>query len=150
MKILVCISHVPDTTSKIQFTADGAALDAQGIQFVINPHDEEALKRIINFPARGIGQTTIDKLIVAANNYNKSIFEIISNLDKVDIKLNSGTRTKLDNFATMIASFQVMNQTINAFELAEHVTKVSGIIREFNNDGTPEGIARGLLYTSSK
>jgi len=112
------------------------------LRLIINPSDEEALKRIINFPARGIGQTTIDKLIVAANGYNKSIFEIIQNLDKVDIGINSGTKTKLDNFATMIASFQVMNQTINAFELAEHVTKVSGIIREFNNDGTPEGIAR--------
>jgi len=112
------------------------------LRLIINPSDEEALKRIINFPARGIGQTTIDKLIVAANGYDKSIFEIIQNLDKVDIGINSGTKTKLDNFATMIASFQVMNQTVNAFELAEHVTKASGLIREFNNDGTPEGIAR--------
>ncbi|MCB0461471.1 MAG: 3'-5' exonuclease [Flavobacteriaceae bacterium] len=112
------------------------------LRLIINPNDEEALKRIINFPARGIGQTTIDKLIVAANGYDKSIFEIIQNLDKIDIGINAGTKTKLDNFATMIASFQVMNQTANAFELAEHVTKVSGLIREFNNDGTPEGIAR--------
>jgi DNA helicase-2/ATP-dependent DNA helicase PcrA len=112
------------------------------LRLIINPNDEEALKRIINFPARGIGQTTIDKLIVEANNYNKSIFEIISNLDKVDIKLNSGTRTKLDNFATMIVSFQVMNASVNVFELAEHVTKASGLIRLFNSDGTPEGIAR--------
>ena len=112
------------------------------LRLIINPNDEEALKRIINFPARGIGQTTIEKLIVAANGYDKSIFEIIQNLDKVDIGINSGTKTKLNNFATMIASFQVMNQTVNAFELAEHVTKASGLIREFNNDGTPEGIAR--------
>jgi DNA helicase-2/ATP-dependent DNA helicase PcrA len=112
------------------------------LRLIINPSDEEALKRIINFPARGIGQTTIDKLIVAANGYDKSIFEIIQNLDKFDVSINSGTKTKLDNFATMIASFQVMNQTANAFELAEHVTKVSGLLREFNNDGTPEGIAR--------
>jgi DNA helicase-2/ATP-dependent DNA helicase PcrA len=112
------------------------------LRLIINPNDEEALKRIINFPARGIGQTTIDKLIVAANGYDKSIFEIIQNLDKVDIGINSGTKTKLDNFATMIASFQVMNQNANAFELAEHVTKASGLIREFNSDGTPEGIAR--------
>ncbi|MEZ4796143.1 MAG: 3'-5' exonuclease [Flavobacteriaceae bacterium] len=112
------------------------------LRLIINPNDEEALKRIINFPARGIGQTTIDKLVVAANGYGKSIFEIIQNLDKVDIGINAGTKTKLENFATMIASFQVMNKTANAFELAEHVTKVSGLIREFNNDGTPEGIAR--------
>ena len=112
------------------------------LRLIINPNDEEALKRIINFPARGIGQTTIDKLIVAANGYNRSIYEIIENLDKVDIGINAGTRTKLQNFATMIASFQVMNKTANAFELAEHVVKLSGLIKAFSNDGTPEGIAK--------
>ena len=112
------------------------------LRLIINPNDEEALKRIINFPARGIGQTTIDKLIVAANGYNRSIYEIIENLDKVDIGINAGTRTKLQNFAIMIASFQVMNKTANAFELAEHVVKLSGLIKAFSNDGTPEGIAK--------
>jgi DNA helicase-2/ATP-dependent DNA helicase PcrA len=112
------------------------------LRLTINPADEEALKRIINFPARGIGQTTIDKLIVAANEYKRSIFEIIKHLDKLDLRLNAGTKTKLQDFATMIESFQVMNQTANAFELAEHVTKASGLIREFNKDGTHEGIAR--------
>jgi DNA helicase-2/ATP-dependent DNA helicase PcrA len=112
------------------------------LRLIINPNDEEALKRIINFPARGIGQTTIDKLIVTANGYDKSIFEVLQNIDELDININAGTRTKLQNFVTMIESFQVMNKTANAFELAEHVTKSSGLIREFNKDGTPEGIAR--------
>ena len=112
------------------------------LRLIINPNDEEALKRIINFPARGIGQTTIDKLIVAANGYDKSIFEVLQNIDKLDVNVNAGTKTKLQNFVTMIESFQVMNKTANAFELAEHVTKASGLIREFNKDGTPEGIAR--------
>lgn len=112
------------------------------LRLIINPADEEALKRVINFPARGIGQTTIDRLVVAANGYNRSIFEVLQNLDKVDIKINSGTKGKLQDFVTMIESFQVMNQNANAFELAEHVTKASGLIREFNKDGTPEGIAR--------
>ena len=112
------------------------------LRLVINPADEEALKRVINFPARGIGQTTIDRLIVAANGYERSIFEVIQNIDKIDININSGTKTKLRNFVTMIESFQVMNQSANAFELAEHVTKVTGIIKEFNKDGTPEGIAK--------
>lgn len=112
------------------------------LRLIINPADEEALKRIVNFPSRGIGQTTIDKLVVAANGYGKSIFEILQNLDKIDIKINAGTRTKLQNFKTMIESFQVMNQKANAFELAEHVVKVTGLIKEFNKDGTPEGIAR--------
>ena len=112
------------------------------LRLVINPADEEALKRIINFPARGIGQTTIDKLIVAANGYNKTIFDVMKHIENTEVAVNSGTRAKLQDFVTMIESFQVMNQTANAFELAEHVTKVSGLIREFNKDGTPEGIAR--------
>ncbi len=112
------------------------------LRLVINPADEEALKRIINFPARGIGQTTIDSLIVAANGYDRSIFEVLQNLDKLEININSGTRTKLKNFVTMIESFQVMNQSANAFELSDHVVKVTGLIKEFNKDGTPEGIAR--------
>ncbi len=112
------------------------------LRVIINPADEEALKRIINFPARGIGQTTVDRLIVAANQYNKTIFEVLQNLSQVDININSGTRTKLQNFATMVESFQVMNSSANAFELAEHVVKVTGLIKEFNKDGTPEGIAK--------
>ncbi|MEM9679937.1 MAG: UvrD-helicase domain-containing protein, partial [Bacteroidota bacterium] len=112
------------------------------LRLIINPKDEEALKRVINFPARGIGQTTIDRLIVAANGYNRSIFEVLQNLDKIDIKINSGTRGKLQDFVTMLESFQVMNTNANAFELAEHVVKASGLMREFNKDGTPEGIAR--------
>src|SRR5690606_9001366 len=55
------------------------------LRLVINPADEEALKRIINYPARGIGQTTVDRLIVAANGYNRSIFEVLQNIDKIDI-----------------------------------------------------------------
>ena len=112
------------------------------LRLVINPKDEEALKRIINFPARGIGQTTTDKLIVAANSYNKTIFEVLQNIDKIEINLNSGTKTKLQNFIVMLESFQVINQTANAFELTEHIIKVTGIIKEFVKDGTTEGISR--------
>jgi DNA helicase-2/ATP-dependent DNA helicase PcrA len=112
------------------------------LRLVINPADEEALKRIINFPGRGIGQTTIDRLIVAANGYDKSIFDVMKHIGKLDININSGTKNKLQNFVTMIESFQVINQTANAFELADQVTKVTGIIREYNNDGTPEGVAK--------
>jgi len=112
------------------------------LRLILNPADEEALKRIINFPGRGIGQTTIDRLVVAANNYKKTIFEILKNLDAIDININNGTKNKLRDFVTLIESFQVMNQTANAFDLAEHVTKTSGLIREFSKDGTPEGITR--------
>ncbi|MEM1001311.1 MAG: UvrD-helicase domain-containing protein [Bacteroidota bacterium] len=112
------------------------------LRLIVNPNDEEALKRIINFPARGIGQTTIDKLIVASSALDLSIFEILTRLDEVNIPINSGTRTKLRDFKTMIESFQVMNDGANAQELAEHVVKTTGLIREYNKDGTPEGVAK--------
>ncbi|WP_047414780.1 ATP-dependent helicase [Cellulophaga sp. Hel_I_12] len=112
------------------------------LRLVINPKDEEALKRVINFPGRGIGQTTIDKLVVAANHYGRSIFEVIENIDKINLKINSGTKNKLVDFTTMIKSFQIMNETSDAFVLSEHVAKKTGILLEFKKDGTPEGIAR--------
>ncbi len=112
------------------------------LRLVINPADEEALKRIINFPPRGIGGTTIDKLIVAANGYNRTIFEVMKNIDKTDVKINSGTKTKLQDFVAMIESYQVLNQTADVFELADHVSRTSGLIREFKKDGTPEGVTR--------
>jgi len=112
------------------------------LRLVINPKDEEALKRVINYPARGIGQSTIDKLVVAANHYNRSIFEVMENLDKVPLNINAGTKRKLEDFVIMIKSYQVMNKTANAFELSEHVAKKSGLLLEFKKDGTPEGIAK--------
>jgi DNA helicase-2/ATP-dependent DNA helicase PcrA len=112
------------------------------LRIIINPADEEALKRIINFPPRGIGQTTIDKLIVAANGYKQSIFEVLDHINALEINVNSGTKRKLEDFVTLIKSYQVLNQTADVFELAEHVTRTSGLIREFNKDGTPEGITR--------
>ena len=112
------------------------------LRLVINPKDEEALKRVINFPARGIGSTTIDKLTVAANHYQRSIFEVMENLGKIDLKINSGTRNKLTDFVNMVKSFQIMNQSSDAFALAEHVAKKTGLLLEFKKDGTPEGIAR--------
>ncbi|MFD0836386.1 ATP-dependent helicase [Mariniflexile aquimaris] len=112
------------------------------LRLVINPADEEALKRVINFPPRGIGQTTIDKLIVSANGYKRTIFEVMKHIDKTDVKVNSGTKAKLQEFVTLIESYQVLNQTADVFELAEHVTRTSGLIREFKKDGTPEGVTR--------
>ncbi|MFT4791775.1 MAG: DNA helicase-2/ATP-dependent DNA helicase PcrA [Arcticibacterium sp.] len=112
------------------------------LRLVINPKDEEALKRVINYPARGIGQSTIDKLVVAASQFNRSIFEVMENIDKVPLNINAGTKRKLEDFVTMIKSYQVMNKTANAFELSEHVAKKSGLLLEFKKDGTPEGIAK--------
>ena len=112
------------------------------LRLVINPKDEEALKRVINFPARGIGGTTLDRLVVAANHYNRSIFEVMENIDRIDLKINSGTKRKLTDFVTMIKSFQVMNETTDAFALSEYVAKKTGVLLEFKKDGTPEGIGK--------
>ncbi len=113
------------------------------LRLVINPKDEEALKRVINYPARGIGATTLDKLILSANEHKVSIFEIMEHIDRVpNLKVNSGTKAKLLNFVNMIKSFQVTNQTADAFTLAEMVSKKTGLILEMKKDGTPEGIAR--------
>ena len=112
------------------------------LRLILNPKDEEALKRVINYPARGIGGTTIDRLIVAANHYNRSIFEVMKNIDKIDLKINAGTKSRLKDFVTMIESFQITNQNYNVFEITEHVTKKTGLLQELKKDGTPEGIAR--------
>lgn len=112
------------------------------LRLVVNPKDEEALKRVINFPSRGIGQTTVDKLTVAANHYDRSIFEVMERLDKLDLKINSGTKNKLGDFVAMIKSFQILNESADAFVLAEHVAKKTGLLLEFKKDGTPEGIGR--------
>ncbi|MEL6484691.1 MAG: 3'-5' exonuclease, partial [Bacteroidota bacterium] len=112
------------------------------LRLIINPKDEEALKRVINYPARGIGATTVDKLVVAANHYERSIFEVMDNLDRIPLKINNSTKTRLENFVNMMKSFQIANASRNAFELAEMVTKKTGLVLELKKDGTPEGIAR--------
>jgi DNA helicase-2/ATP-dependent DNA helicase PcrA len=112
------------------------------LRLVINPKDEEALVRVINYPARGIGDTTVEKLTVAANHYKRSIFEVMEHIDKIDLKLNAGTKQKLQDFVTMIKSFQVINEQQDAFVLTEHVAKKTGLIQELKKDATPEGIAR--------
>jgi len=112
------------------------------LRLLINSKDEEALKRVINYPARGIGQTTIDRLSLAANHYKKSIFEILLNLDKIDIKINSGTKRKLESFVNMIRVFQIEAQSKNAFEVAELVIKQTRLIKDIESEGTPEAISR--------
>ena len=114
------------------------------LRLVINPKDEEALKRVINYPARGIGSTTIDKLVVAAKHYGRSIFEVMDKIEQLgaSMNINRGTQTRIANFVTMIKSFQIMDESGDAFELAEHVAKKTGLLQELKKDGTPEGVAR--------
>jgi len=112
------------------------------LRILINPNDEEALKRIINYPARGIGATTVDKLTIAANHYKKSIFEILKHIDKIDLKLNAGTKTKLQNFLNMMLRLQIDAQKMNAFEIADVVVKQTQLIKDLESDGTPEGVSK--------
>lgn len=112
------------------------------LRLVVNPKDEEALIRVINYPARGIGESTVDKITVAANHFKVSMFEVMENIDKIDLKLNAGTRRKLTDFVLMIKSFQVINENQDAFYVADHITKKTGLVQELKKDATPEGIAR--------
>jgi len=112
------------------------------LRLLVNQNDEEALKRVINYPPRGIGATTIDKLSVAANHYKKSIYEILEHIDQIDLKINAGTKTKLRDFVTLIKTFQIASETRNAFEVADLVVKKTKLIKDLDKDGTPEGISK--------
>ena len=113
------------------------------MRLAVNPKDEEALLRIINFPARGIGDTTLNKLTVAANHYGRSVFEVIKNLDRLpQLGINAGTRTKLDAFAAMIEAFGVYASTQDAFEASEKILKESGLIGLMSAATDPEDVAR--------
>ena len=112
------------------------------LRLVINSKDEEALMRVINYPTRGIGQTTLDKLVVAAKETGMSVFELLSPENRSSLKVNASTSNRLEDFATMIRSFQILAESADAFTLTEHVIKKSGLVLEMKKDGTPEGIAR--------
>jgi len=110
------------------------------LRLVVNPKDEEALKRIINYPARGIGKTTIEKLSNIAYSENTSMFHVIQQAAKFGFK--AGTLIALENFATMIQYFQNILTDKNAYDVAVLVGKHTGIVDELFNDKTTEGLAR--------
>jgi DNA helicase-2/ATP-dependent DNA helicase PcrA len=108
----------------------------------INLNDDESLKRIINYPARGIGQTTIDKLSVAAAEHDITMWTVISNLKEFNLGVNSGISSKISDFVTQIKSFHLMLPDKDAFEIANYIIVNSGIVRELYTDKTPEGVSR--------
>ncbi len=110
------------------------------LRIIINPNDEESFKRIINYPTRGIGQTTIDKLLIYSNKNNISFFNSLVLLENIDI--NNGTKTKLTNFLNLIKNFQILNVKLNALEIIDEVLKRTGIINLLKLDGSPEAISR--------
>jgi DNA helicase-2/ATP-dependent DNA helicase PcrA len=109
-----------------------------------NPRDEEALKRVINYPKRGIGKTSIENMIIAANTYGVSMWDVISNMNQYPVALNAGTKAKLYEFTTMINSFSAQLDKLNAYDLAQTIAKSSGILRELHGekDKGPEEVER--------
>jgi len=112
------------------------------IRLTINHNDEDALQRIINTPARGIGQTTVEKAIVAADQNNVSLWEVICKPTAYGLKYNTGILNKLDGFSTMIKSFAAEMKKKDAFEVAQLIADYSGLIRMYREEETPEGISR--------
>ncbi len=110
------------------------------LKLVVNPNDEEALKRIINYPARKIGNTTIEKLVYTANQNELSMWEVIQ---KINLFPDFGAATAhLKNFYMLMSNFQTMQATKNAYEVAEYVAKNSGLVSHLREDKTVEGISK--------
>ncbi|MDN5627407.1 MAG: UvrD-helicase domain-containing protein, partial [Weeksellaceae bacterium] len=114
------------------------------LRILVNENDSEALSRIINYPARGIGETTQNKLIVFADSHGLGLTQVLDNLGfyAPQLGLNNGIITKLGDFWAMIKAFQVMLKTENVYDVAMEVAKRSGLIKFLKDDQTPEGISR--------
>ena len=107
-----------------------------------NQNDEESFRRIINFPPRGIGQTTIDKLTLISEKENLSLFDSISKIKNYDIKINSSTIDKLENFQNLILSLKVFSNNNNALDTATHILNKSFIINHYKDEGSLESFNR--------
>ncbi|OQP50391.1 ATP-dependent DNA helicase [Niastella yeongjuensis] len=110
------------------------------LRVIVNPRDEEALKRIINYPVRGIGKTTIDKTVLMANEHNISMWEVLERAKEAGFR--AGTLEAIENFVVMIKSFASMLQNKNAYDVAVHVGKQTNFVKELFNDKSTEGVQR--------
>lgn len=111
-------------------------------RLTVNQNDEEAFKRIINYPRRGIGDSTVDKIREVAGKYQVSMWTVLCNLDKVAGAFNAGTLAKLQKFGVMIERFKEQVANENAYDAAVLIARSSGIIDDLSNDETPEGVSR--------
>ena len=114
------------------------------MRLLINQNDEEALLRTINYPARGIGQTTISKLLVAADQYQMSLFSLLENISMYapNIGINAGTSNKLNDYVLMIKRFQVMLKSHDVYEVTMEMAKTTQLLNALKEDSTPEGVSR--------
>jgi len=111
-------------------------------RLIVNPSDEESFKRIINYPARGIGQTTLDKLILYSNKKNLTLYEVISSIENDEINLNNATKNKLNDFLILIDALRVLNNDLNAFEMAKELINRIKIIEILKSDQSQESVSR--------
>lgn len=109
---------------------------------IVNPDDDESIRRIINFPARGIGDTTIKKVQAAASEHKVSLWTIISDPGKYELPVNNGTLRKLAQFATLMELFIDDNKQKNAYEVGQLVFNRTGILTMLASENTPENISR--------
>ncbi len=111
------------------------------LRLITNPADEEAFKRIVNYPARGIGQTTINK-VAAIVATGRTFFEVCADPEAYQLDVNKGTAAKLRGFTALIQHFQELNQELNAYQLCERVITESGIKADLAQDNTVEAVSR--------
>lgn len=111
-------------------------------RLVVNPNDEEAFKRIINYPARGIGDTTVGKIITAATDNNVSLWTALCEPITYGLSINKGTHTKLQDFRALIEQFMADVTVKNAYEIGTEIIRQSGIINEVCQDNSPENLSR--------
>jgi len=111
-------------------------------RLAVNPNDEEAFKRVLNYPARGIGDTTLNKLVDAANRHKVSLWTVVNEPLAYGVDINKGTHTKLQGFRALIAGFVEAVPQKNAFELGKEIVFQSGIGREITQDRSPENLSR--------
>ncbi|NND77475.1 MAG: UvrD-helicase domain-containing protein [Flavobacteriales bacterium] len=111
-------------------------------RLVCNPNDEEALKRVINYPARGIGKTTMDRIALSASENEVSLWDVINKAEEFNLKVNSSTKRKLIDFTVMIKRFAGALPTANAYDLGYEIAKHVGLLKDLYTDKTPEGVAR--------
>lgn len=109
------------------------------MRFTVNPVDEEAFKRVINYPKRGIGDTSVEKILVAAYDHDIPLWEVVKNAHSF---LTGKAGSSVDDFATMIKAFQIEVERKDAFEAASSIAKQSGLLRELYEDKTIEGLNR--------
>ena len=108
----------------------------------VNPNDEEAFKRIINYPARGIGQTTVSKILTAAMEGGVSLWTVLCHPTEYKLEVNQGTLSRLTTFKTLMEGFMTDVSTVAADQLAKRIVDESGIMRELKADTTVEGESR--------